>query len=80
MQTILSSTTRLDEAGLLRLRVWAVRLRDDGPAELASQSRTLIHLIDLRPKLMARNVREDTDRSIFMLVGKLVAGGASAPP
>jgi hypothetical protein len=79
MQTLIPSTTRLDDPTLIRLRVWAANLRDDGPPELTPPCRTLIHLIDVRGKLTAKNAVESVDRSIFMLVGQLVVCGASAP-
>jgi hypothetical protein len=79
MQTLIPSSTRLDEPALLRLRVWAANLRDGGRAELTQPSRTLIHLIDIRSRLMAKNAVETVERSILMLIGQLVVCGASAP-
>ena len=71
MQTQIPSTTRLDDPSLLRLRVWAAELRDDGPPEVTPQCRTLIRLIDVRSRLMAKNAIESVDRSIVMLVGQI---------
>ena len=79
MQTLTPSNACLNGPALLRLRVWATSLRDASLPELASQCRTLIQLIDLRPRLKANNAAESVDRSILMLVGLLVVCGAGAP-
>jgi hypothetical protein len=79
MQTLIPSSTRLDVAALLRLRVWAANLRDDCPPELTPQCRTLIHLIDVRPRLMAKNAIASVDSSIVTLIHQLAECGAGAP-
>jgi hypothetical protein len=79
MQTRLPSTTRLDEPALLRLRIWATSLRDEGLPELTSQCRTLVQLIDVRSRLTARNAVECVDRSIRVLADHLVERGAGSP-
>ena len=76
MQTHLPSTTRLDDLCLFRLRLWAANLRDEGSPELTPQCHTLIQLIDVRPRLMARNAVESVDQSILVRAGQLVARGA----
>jgi hypothetical protein len=67
-------------ARLLQLRVWAAEVRDSAAtAEQARLARTLVNLLDLRPRLEAKNGLAALDSNVALFVGRLIVAGAAGP-